>query len=81
MSRNQFSYWELFIIFFGLETVRFRIQFILWLIRCIPLVFRGCEEYPVPKGILQRLAWYLKRVIGLIGIYKWMMEPHKKKNK
>ena len=76
---KKMSGWNFFIIVFGLERVLFRIKLIRWLLRCVPLVFRGCEQYPVPKDLYQRLSWYTTRFLKLFGLYKWMMENHKKK--
>ena len=78
MKGNGHSKWELFILVFGLERSIFRLKLIVWLVKCVPLVFRGCEDYPVPKNIFERLAWYKKRFFRLFGLYKWMMDDHKK---
>jgi hypothetical protein len=73
------SGWNFFIILFGLERMVFRIKLIWWLIKCIPLVFRGCEEYPVPIDLYQRICWYTTRFLKLFDLYKWMMDHQKKK--
>lgn len=76
MRRDKFSNWELMILLLGLENWVYRIKLIRWLVRCVPLVFRGCNEFPVPKRIYQRILWYTRRFFGLFRLYKWMMDHH-----
>lgn len=77
MDRN--SDWHF--LFLVLENTRSRIKFIVsrirlivWLLGCLPLVFRGCEEYPVPSSYRARLAWYKRRFFGWVRFCIWMLK-------
>jgi hypothetical protein len=54
----------------------FRVKLVRWLLFSTGAAFSGCETHPIPINFTKRFIWYISRVLGLVRIYKMMIDHY-----
>ena len=54
----------------------FRVKLVRWLLFSTGAAFSGCETHPIPINFTKRFFWYISRVLGLVRIYKMMIDHY-----